>query len=114
MILTRKIGTFKRIGPLIFENSGNEQRGAISGLVMAGNSSEVYGVGRPLDCPSSEALAEWRSSEQVDNGTPSTSPPYWDSDSSDDGGKPVHVLQVYDNCLIFELGFALSGLRKKS
>ncbi|KAK6915375.1 hypothetical protein RJ641_020492 [Dillenia turbinata] len=52
---------------------------------MAGNLSDGFGVGRSLDCPSSEALAEWRSSEQVDNGTPSTSPPYWDSDSNDDG-----------------------------
>lgn len=33
---------------------------------------------------SGEALAEWRSSEQVENGTPSTSPPYWDTDDDDD------------------------------
>lgn len=39
-------------------------------------------------CQSGEALAEWRSSEQVENGTPSTSPPFWDSDDDDDGGVP--------------------------
>lgn len=62
---------------------------------MAGNASEDCGVGRSTDvissgqrCQSGEALAEWRSSEQVENGTPSTSPPYWDSDDSDDTGMP--------------------------
>ncbi|XP_022154806.1 MATH domain-containing protein At5g43560-like isoform X2 [Momordica charantia] len=35
-----------------------------------------------------EALAEWRSSEQVENGTPSTSPPYWDTDDDDDDAGP--------------------------
>ncbi|GAB2294542.1 hypothetical protein Dimus_028746 [Dionaea muscipula] len=39
-------------------------------------------------CQSGEALAEWRSSEQVENGIPSTSPPYWDTDDSDDDGGP--------------------------
>lgn len=60
---------------------------------MAGISSEESGVGRSMEgissgqrCLSGEALAEWRSSEQVENGTPSTSPPYWDSDDDDDGG----------------------------
>ncbi|XP_038877174.1 TNF receptor-associated factor homolog 1a isoform X2 [Benincasa hispida] len=37
---------------------------------------------------SGEALAEWRSSEQVENGTPSTSPPYWDTDDDDDDAGP--------------------------
>ena len=55
---------------------------------MAGISSEQCGVGRSTDVISTgQALAEWRSSEQVENGTPSTSPPYWDSDDSDDTGK---------------------------
>jgi hypothetical protein len=60
---------------------------------MAGIVSEEAGVGRStegissgLRCQSGEALAEWRSSEQVENGTPSTSPPYWDTDDDDDGG----------------------------
>ncbi|GKU85818.1 hypothetical protein SLEP1_g437 [Rubroshorea leprosula] len=39
-------------------------------------------------CQSVEALAEWRSSEQPENGIPSTSPPYWDTDDDDDDGGP--------------------------
>ncbi|KAG6732654.1 hypothetical protein I3842_01G189000 [Carya illinoinensis] len=66
---------------------------------MAGTASEESGVGRSVEgistgqrCQSGEALAEWRSSEQVENGTPSTSPPYWDSDDDDDGGpKPSEL-----------------------
>lgn len=61
-------------------------------LEMAGIASEESGVGRSVEgissgqrCQSGEALAEWRSSEQVENGTPSTSPPYWDTDDDDDG-----------------------------
>lgn len=60
---------------------------------MAGISSEEAGVARSTEgissgqrCQSGETLAEWRSSEQVENGTPSTSPPYWDTDDDDDGG----------------------------
>ncbi|PQM34616.1 MATH domain-containing protein [Prunus yedoensis var. nudiflora] len=70
---------------------------------MAGISSEESGVGRSMEgissgqrCLSGEALAEWRSSEQVENGTPSTSPPYWDSDDDDDGGpKPSELYGKY-------------------
>lgn len=60
---------------------------------MAGIATEESGVGRSTDvissgqrCQSGEALAEWRSSEQVKNGNSSTSPPYWDSDDLDDSG----------------------------
>ncbi|KAL2463683.1 TRAF-like superfamily protein [Forsythia ovata] len=42
-------------------------------------------------CQSLEALVEWRSSEQVENGTPSTSPPYWDSDDDGSGSKPSEL-----------------------
>ncbi|KAF6175039.1 hypothetical protein GIB67_039587 [Kingdonia uniflora] len=72
---------------------------------MAGSMSEDNGVGGSSSaasadgissgqrCQSSEALAEWRSSEQVENGTPSTSPPYWDTDDEDDicGPKPSEL-----------------------
>ncbi|KAF5186755.1 Math domain-containing protein, partial [Thalictrum thalictroides] len=58
---------------------------------MAGGINDKYGVGKSSEkvsnvqpCQSMEALAEWRSSEQVENGTPSTSPPYWDTDDDDD------------------------------
>lgn len=66
---------------------------------MSGAVTEESGAGRLFEgdlsdqkqqqrCQSGEALAEWRSSDQVENGTPSTSPPYWDSDDDDDGGIP--------------------------
>ncbi|KAI3459470.1 hypothetical protein Pfo_016133 [Paulownia fortunei] len=65
---------------------------------MAGVATEESGVGRSLEGVSSgqqqqrfqsgEALAEWRSLEQVENGSPSTSPPYWDSDDENDDGGP--------------------------
>ncbi|KAL8048113.1 hypothetical protein ABFX02_07G042100 [Erythranthe guttata] len=69
---------------------------------MAGVASDDSGGGRSFDGGSSEqyqageALAEWRSSEQVENGIPSTSPPYWDSDDDDDGGpKPSDLYGKY-------------------
>ncbi|OIW07653.1 hypothetical protein TanjilG_07695 [Lupinus angustifolius] len=65
---------------------------------MAGIASEESGVGKSVEgissaqrCQSGEALAEWRSSEQVENGIASTSPPYWDTDEDDDGPKPVQL-----------------------
>ncbi|KAF7807002.1 TNF receptor-associated factor-like protein 1b-like isoform X1 [Senna tora] len=61
---------------------------------MAGIVSEESGLGKSVEgissgqrCQSGEALAEWRSSEQVENGITSTSPPYWDTDDDDDGGE---------------------------
>ncbi|CAK7327203.1 unnamed protein product [Dovyalis caffra] len=70
---------------------------------MAGIVSEEAGAGKSTEgissgqrCQSGEALAEWRSSEQVENGTPSTSPPYWDTDDDDDGGpKPSELYGKY-------------------
>ncbi|MCD9561264.1 hypothetical protein HAX54_020269 [Datura stramonium] len=71
---------------------------------MASSASEEAGCTRSLEglsngqqrCQSSEALAEWRSSEQVENGTPSTSPPYWDSDDDEDAGpKPSQLYGKY-------------------
>ncbi|XP_015887974.3 TNF receptor-associated factor homolog 1a [Ziziphus jujuba] len=70
---------------------------------MAGIAGEESGAGRSMEgisggqrCQSGEALAEWRSSEQVENGTPSTSPPYWDTDDDDDGGpKPSDLYGKY-------------------
>ncbi|KAL5712213.1 hypothetical protein ACHQM5_014404 [Ranunculus cassubicifolius] len=67
---------------------------------MAGSPSDDCGVGGSSNgissgqrSQSSEALSEWRSSEQVENGTPSTSPPYWDTDDDDDdcGPKPSEL-----------------------
>ncbi|GMI95927.1 Tumor necrosis factor Receptor-Associated Factor 1b [Hibiscus trionum] len=69
---------------------------------MAGVASEGCGVGRYSDgissrhhCLSGEALAEWRSSEQVENGTPSTSLLYWDSDDGVGGPKPSELYGKY-------------------
>ncbi|XXG67130.1 hypothetical protein AAC387_Pa06g0545 [Persea americana] len=66
---------------------------------MAGSVREDNGAGRSSEgissgqrCQSGDSLSEWRSSEQVENGTPSTSPPYWDTDSDDDcGAKPSEL-----------------------
>ena len=82
---------------------------------MAGVASEESGVGRSVEGISSgqryqsgEVLAEWRFSEQVENGTPSTSPPYWDSDEDDGGGMlldPFHVrlnaLYSFEHVFVF-------------
>ncbi|KAI3804275.1 hypothetical protein L1987_25695 [Smallanthus sonchifolius] len=70
---------------------------------MAGNSSEESGVSRSVEGLSNgqqragEALAEWRSSEQVENGITSTSPPYWDIDDDDHdcGSKPPELYGKY-------------------
>ncbi|XP_057521888.1 TNF receptor-associated factor homolog 1b-like isoform X3 [Amaranthus tricolor] len=55
----------------------------------AGGSS-LEGLSSAQQCKTSE-VAEWRSSDQVENGTPSTSPLYWDTDDSDDDGEPKPV-----------------------
>lgn len=58
--------------------------------LMAGTITEDYGTeGRytlsdAMSSQSGDSLAEWRSSEQVENGTPSTSPPFWDTDDDED------------------------------
>ncbi|KAK4586173.1 hypothetical protein RGQ29_023392 [Quercus rubra] len=70
---------------------------------MAGTVSEESGVGRSTEgfssgqrCQSGEALAEWRSSEQVESGTPLTSPPDWETDDDNDGGpKPSELYGKY-------------------
>ncbi|XP_016491806.2 TNF receptor-associated factor homolog 1a isoform X1 [Nicotiana tabacum] len=70
--------------------------------MAASSAHEEAGTGRSYEGVSSgqqqcsEALAEWRSSEQVENGTPSTSPPYWDCDDDGDGGpKPSELYGKY-------------------
>ncbi|CAN1841162.1 TNF receptor-associated factor homolog 1b [Linum perenne] len=70
---------------------------------MAGTVSEEAEAGRTADgissgqrCQAGETMVEWRSSDQVVNGTPSTSPPYWDTDDDDDGGlKPSELYGKY-------------------
>lgn len=54
---------------------------------MAGSASEDNGAGRSSEgISSADSLAEWRSCEQLENGTPSTSPPCWDTDGDNDSG----------------------------
>ncbi|EHA8587627.1 hypothetical protein COCNU_scaffold002855G000040 [Cocos nucifera] len=73
---------------------------------MAGTIVEDYGTGgvpsstegmsSEQHCQSGDSIAEWRSCEQVENGTASTSPPYWDTDDEDDGGpKPSELYGRY-------------------
>ncbi|CAN1156897.1 TNF receptor-associated factor homolog 1b [Linum perenne] len=70
---------------------------------MAGTVSDEGGAGRTVDgissrqrCQAGETLVECRSSGQVENGTPSTSPPYWDTDDDDEGGlKPSELYGKY-------------------
>ncbi|XP_047946412.1 TNF receptor-associated factor homolog 1a-like isoform X1 [Salvia hispanica] len=71
--------------------------GVATGEAGAGRSFEGVSTGQQQSrCQSGEAIAEWRSSEQVENGSPSTSPPYWDSDDDDDGGpKPSDLFGKY-------------------
>uniref|UniRef100_A0A0D9WIF0 MATH domain-containing protein n=1 Tax=Leersia perrieri TaxID=77586 RepID=A0A0D9WIF0_9ORYZ len=46
---------------------------------------------------SGESLSEWRSCEQVESESPSTSPPFWDTDGEDDdpGPKPCDLFGRY-------------------
>ncbi|VAH64640.1 unnamed protein product [Triticum turgidum subsp. durum] len=37
---------------------------------------------------SGDSMSEWRSCDQIDNGSPSTSPPFWDTDGEDDDPGP--------------------------
>ncbi|TKY53687.1 MATH domain-containing protein [Spatholobus suberectus] len=69
---------------------------------MAGITSEESGVGKSAEgtfsrqhSQSGEALAEWRSSEQMENGSWLTSPPYWDTDDDNDGPNPSELYGKY-------------------
>jgi len=46
---------------------------------------------------SGDSLSVWRSCEQLDNGIPSTSPPFWDTDGDDDdpGTRPLDLFGQY-------------------
>lgn len=77
---------------------------------MAETVNEDSRVGRSVEESSNgqhsqagEALSEGRSSGQVENGTPSTSPPYWDIDEDDDHGR----------CLVFPVSKTFVWLNSK-
>jgi hypothetical protein len=59
-----------------------------------GRSSSTEDLPSDQQSYSGESLAEWRSSEQVENGTPSTSPAYSDTDD-DDCGTFVHLILCF-------------------
>ena len=74
-------------GTLIEDNAGD------------GRSSSTEEMPSDEQSHSGDSLAEWRSSEQVENGMPSTSPAYSDTDDDDCG-----ILPNYSNiCLYFLL-----------
>ncbi|RZS11743.1 hypothetical protein BHM03_00043106 [Ensete ventricosum] len=54
---------------------------------MSLRSSATEGMLSEQRCPSGDSITEWRSCEQVENGTPSTSPLYWDTDDDEDGSE---------------------------
>ncbi|XP_028555735.1 TNF receptor-associated factor homolog 1a-like isoform X2 [Dendrobium catenatum] len=54
-------------------------------------SSHAEGMSVGQRCQSVDSLAEWRSSEQLENGTPSTSPSFWDTDDDDCGPRPSEL-----------------------
>ncbi|XP_051184660.1 TNF receptor-associated factor homolog 1a [Lolium perenne] len=56
-----------------------------------GRSSSTEDLPSDQQSYSGESLAEWRSSEQVENGTPSTSPAYSDTDDDDCGPRPAEL-----------------------
>lgn len=69
---------------------------------MAGTASDAVGRtfevslgGQQQSQAASEALAEWRSSEQVENGSPSTSPTYWDTDDDDCGMQLLYMFVLF-------------------
>ncbi|VAI13329.1 unnamed protein product [Triticum turgidum subsp. durum] len=56
-----------------------------------GRSSSTEDLPSDQQSHSGESLAEWRSSEQVENGTPSTSPAYSDTEDDDCGPRPPEL-----------------------
>ncbi|KAF8692232.1 hypothetical protein HU200_039836 [Digitaria exilis] len=66
-------------GTLVEDNTGD------------GRSSSTEEMPSDQQSHSGDSLAEWRSSEQVENGTPSTSPAYSDTDDDDCGPRPSEL-----------------------
>lgn len=52
--------------------------------IMDDSAASTSGLGDKDHNVSGDSLSEWRSCEHVDNGIPSTSPPFWDTDSEED------------------------------
>ncbi|WVZ68625.1 hypothetical protein U9M48_017544 [Paspalum notatum var. saurae] len=77
--------------------------GNIEDLLMAGaviiddSAASIAGLEDNDRTVSNDSLSEWRSCEHVENGNPSTSPPFWDSDGEDDdpGPRPSDLFGRY-------------------
>ncbi|TVU34913.1 hypothetical protein EJB05_16769 [Eragrostis curvula] len=70
----------------------------MAGAVTTDDSvASTSGLGEEDRSVSGDSLSEWRSCEQVDNGSPSTSPPFWDTDGEDDdpGPRPSELFGSY-------------------
>ncbi|XP_021312288.1 MATH domain-containing protein At5g43560 isoform X3 [Sorghum bicolor] len=66
-------------------------------VTMDDSAASTSGLGDKDHSVSADSLSEWRSREHVDNGIPSTSPPFWDTDSEDDdpGPRPSDLFGRY-------------------
>ncbi|CAL4954275.1 unnamed protein product [Urochloa decumbens] len=62
-------------------------------VIIDDSAANSSGLGNEDRSVSGDLISEWRSREQVDNGIPSTSPPFWDNDSDDDdpGPRPLDL-----------------------
>ncbi|CAO2178049.1 unnamed protein product [Urochloa humidicola] len=62
-------------------------------VIIDDSAASSSGLGIEDHSVSGDSISEWRSREQVDNGIPSTSPPFWDNDSDDDdpGPRPLDL-----------------------
>ncbi|CAA6662837.1 unnamed protein product [Spirodela intermedia] len=69
--------------------------------VLESQSSSVEVMPSGHRCISGDSHPEWRSSEQVENGNPSTSPSYWDTDD-DSGFSQISKRELRSN--VFEVG----------
>ncbi|KAK8453789.1 hypothetical protein SEVIR_5G341500v4 [Setaria viridis] len=66
-------------------------------VIIDDSAASSTGLGSKDLGASGDSLSEWRSCEQVDNGIPSTSPPFWDTDGDDDdpGPRPLDLFGQY-------------------
>lgn len=62
-----------------------------------GVSSQTERITAGQRCQSVNSLAEWRSSERMESGMPSTSPPYWDTDDDDDDDCGPRPSELFGN-----------------
>ncbi|PUZ54527.1 hypothetical protein GQ55_5G138900 [Panicum hallii var. hallii] len=66
-------------------------------VIIDDSAASSSGLGDEDRCVTGDSLSMWRSCEQVDNGFPSTSPPFWDTDGDGDdpGTRPLDLFGRY-------------------